>query len=362
MGSVSMRKWPIDLFSDTKTRPSPAMREAMANADVGDEQQDEDPTVAALNERVASLLGKESAVYLPSGTMANLASVLVHCSRGDEILCEGSSHVIHLETGGPAGIAGAMVTPLQGTRGIFAPETLETALRSSRRNAPRPRMVWIEQTTNLGGGAVWSVGQLKEMRAIADARNMVIHIDGARLMNAAIAHQVSASQFGALADSVWIDFTKGLGAPFGAVLAGSTDFIERARRYKHMLGGAMRQAGMMAAGCLYALENNITRLSVDHANAKAFANRIDEIPGVTVRGPVETNIVVFDIADAGVPAARLAETLAEAGIRVGVFGPSLLRAITHLDVDQEQIEEAGEAIGHALRTLRLRRLHVMPSG
>lgn len=220
-----MRKWPIDLSSDTKTKPSAGMREAMVQAEVGDEQQDEDPTVAILNERVASLLGKESAVYLPSGTMANLASTLVHCSRGDEILSEGSSHVIHLETGGPAGIAGAMLTSLAGDRGIFSSDTLRAALRSPRRNAPTPRVVWIEQTTNLGGGAVWSVDQLQEIRAIADSRDMVVHVDGARLMNAVVAHAVEASEFGALADSIWIDSTNGLGAPFGAVLAGSADFI-----------------------------------------------------------------------------------------------------------------------------------------
>lgn len=339
-----MIDWQVDLYSDTKTRPSAAMRAAMAAAVVGDEQQDEDPTVAALNGRVAALLGKESALFLPSGTMANLVSILVHCARGDEILCEATSHLLHFETGGPAGIAGAVVTPLPGHRGMFTRETLERAIRAPRRNAPRPRVVWIEQTTNLGGGAVWPLSELQEIRAFASSSGLAVHMDGARLMNAAVAHGVEPKQYGALADSLWIDFTKGLGAPFGAVLAGSEAFIEAARRYKHMLGGAMRQGGIMAAACLHALDHNVARLADDHSNAALLADGLRRIPGLTVAGTVETNIVIADVRAAGSSAQQVAASVARHGVRVGVFGATTLRLITHCNVSRTQVELAIEAL------------------
>lgn len=339
-----MIEWQVDLYSDTKTRPSAAMRAAMAAAVVGDEQQDEDPTVAALTGRVATLLGKDAALFLPSGTMANLVSVLVHCARGDEILCEATSHLLHFETGGPAGIAGAVVTPLPGHRGMFTRETLERAIRAPRRNAPRPRVVWVEQTTNLGGGAVWPLGELREIRAFASSSGLAVHMDGARLMNAAVAHGVEPDRYGELTDSLWIDFTKGLGAPFGAVLAGSEAFIEAARRYKHMLGGAMRQGGIMAAACLYALDHNVARLADDHANAALLADGLRCIPGVDVAGPVDTNIVIAELRAAGGSASDVAASLARQGVRVGVFGPTTLRLVTHCDVSRAHIELALEAL------------------
>lgn len=342
-----MREWRVDLYSDTKTRPSPGMREAMARAIVGDEQQDEDPTVQALNERGAALLGKESALFLPSGTMANLVSILVHCSRGDEILSEASSHLLHFETGGPAGIAGATVTPMPGRRGLFSPETLVAAVRPARRNAARPRLVWVEQTTNLGGGAVWPLAELQALRRIADERGLAIHMDGARLMNAAVAAGIEARAYGAVFDSLWVDFSKGLGAPFGAILAGSGEFIERARRYKHMLGGAMRQAGIMAAACLHALDHNVERLAQDHDHASLLAAGLRAIPGCRVADPVETNIVICDVAGAGVGAPEIARALAASGIRVGVFGPSTLRFVTHHDVSREGVEDAVRAMALA---------------
>lgn len=345
MGPSSMIDWRVDLYSDTKTRPTPAMRAAMAAAAVGDEQQDEDPTVAALNGRVAALLGKPAALFLPSGTMANLISVLVHCSRGDEILCEATSHLLHFETGGPAAIAGAMVTALPGERGMFALDTLAAAIRAPRWNAPRPRLIWIEQTTNLGGGGVWPLGELRAIRAFADARGMAVHIDGARLLNAAVAHQVDARDYGAVADALWIDFSKGLGAPFGAVLAGSQAFIDAGRRYKHMLGGAMRQAGIMAAACLHTLDEGIARLAEDHANARRLADGLKRIEGFTVRGAVETNIVIADIQASGRSAKAVADEAAKHGVRVGVFGPATLRLVTHRDVSREQIRVALDVLG-----------------
>lgn len=344
-----MNCWQIDLYSDTKTRPSPEMRAIMAEALVGDEQQDEDPTVSILNERIARFLGKEQAVFLPSGTMANLVSILVHCSRGDEILCEATSHVLHYETGGPAAIAGATVTPLLGSRGMFAPKTLEEVLRTPYRNSPRPRLIWVEQTTNLGGGAVWPLHNLQALRRIAEDKGLAFHIDGARLMNAVVAQGVEAHVYGEIADSLWIDFSKGLGAPFGAVLAGSQVFIDQARRYKHMLGGAMRQAGIMAAACLYALDNNVKNLAVDHANARSLADGIKSIAGIEVVEPVDTNIVVCDVKGTGYLARDIANLLAVNGIRVGVFGPSIIRLVTHCEVSRQQIELVVKAMEFSVR-------------
>ena len=344
-----MTAWPVDLYSDTKTSPSAAMRSAMASAVVGDEQQDEDPTVATLNDRVARLLGKDAALFLPSGTMANLISVLVHCRRGDEILAEETSHVLHLETGGPAGIAGATVTPLKGEGGLFTLDVLAAAIRPARRNAPRPRLIWIEQTTNLGGGRVWPLATLEQIRERATWDGLAIHFDGARLLNAAIASGIDPARYGQVADSLWIDFTKGLGAPFGAVLAGSGTFIEEARRYKHMLGGAMRQGGVMAAGCLYALDHHVTRLADDHAAARALALGLAGLPGIKVTNLVETNIVILDVSGTGRSAQAIDAALRETGVRASVFGTSTLRLITHLDLPQDAVERAIAAFERTLR-------------
>lgn len=340
-----MREWAVDLYSDTKTRPSPAMREAMAAAMVGDEQQDEDPTVATLTDRVASLLGKETAVFLPSGTMANVIATLVHCRRGDEIFAEATSHVVHFETGGAAGLAGATTTTVPGDGGIFGAPALAAALREPRRNAPRPRLLWIEQTTNMGGGRIWPLGTLSDLRALAAEHRLAMHIDGARLLNAVVASGVDAAAYGALSDSLWVDFTKGLGAPFGAVLAGSSAFVEEARRYKHMLGGAMRQAGIMAAGCLFALDHNVSRLAEDHAHARLLADGLRAFPSLQVSEP-ETNIVLAKPDIVGLPASSLARHLAERDVRVGVFGGTL-RLVTHLDIDRRGIGRALDAF-HAV--------------
>jgi threonine aldolase len=337
-----MRRWAVDLYSDTKTRPSPAMLAEMTSAETGDEQQDEDPTVAALTERVADLLGKEAALFLPSGTMANLISVLVHCRRGDEILAEASSHVLHFETGGPAGIAGATITAIPGTGGVFETAAVQAALRTPRRNAPRPRLIWVEQTTNLGGGRVWPIERLRELRAFADENGLAVHFDGARLMNASVAAALAPADYGACADSLWIDFTKGLGAPFGAVLASDSGFVEDARRFKHMLGGAMRQGGVMAAACLFALDHHVERLAEDHGRARQLRQAITEMPGLAAEDP-ETNIVMVDTAGSGRSAADFAAALAAHDIRVGVFGSNRLRAITHLDIDDAGLARAIDA-------------------
>jgi threonine aldolase len=343
-----IREWAIDLFSDTKTRPTPAMRAAMAAAVVGDEQQDEDPTVTALNDRVAMLLGKEAGLFLPSGTMANVIALLMHCRRGDEVLAEATSHVLHYETGGAAGIAGAMVTPVPGERGIFTRAALAAAIRTPRQNAPHPRLVWIEQTTNMGGGAVWPIDVLTDIRAFALERGLAVHMDGARLLNAAVAAGIPASAYGAVTDTLWLDFSKGLGAPFGAVLAGSRADMEMARRYKHMLGGAMRQAGIMAAACLHALDHHVDRLAEDHAQAKRLGAALERLPGVKLVHPAETNILIADVAGTGRTAAAIVDGLATRDVRVGAFGPHRLRLITHLDTDAAAIDLAIAAFGEVV--------------
>jgi threonine aldolase len=327
----------VDLYSDTKTRPSPAMLRAMAVAPCGDEQQGEDPTVAELNAEVASLLGKPSAIFLPSGTMANLIAVLVHCSRGDELIAERSSHVFHFETGGPAAIAGVTSYAVDGVNGIFSRDDAAVAIRPRRWNSPHSRLLWIEQTTNLGGGAVWPLTTLNELRTLADERGLLIHIDGARLLNAATAHNVDPAAYGAIGDSLWIDFTKGLGAPFGAVLAGSQEFTSKARRFKHMLGGAMRQAGPMAGACLFALRNNVGRLRDDHLNARGLYEGLKDLSWLRFQNEPETNILVAEIDVATVTAEQLSESLAHAGIRISIFGERTIRMVTHLDVGSEEI-------------------------
>lgn len=338
----------IDLYSDTKTRPSDAMRAAMAAAEVGDEQRGEDPTVARLNARVARLLGKEDALFLPSGTMANLVSVLIHCDRGDEILCEATSHLVHFEVGGASAVGGAAINALPGRDGMFEPDTLAAAITVRHRNAPRPRLVWIEQTTNLGGGRVWPLARLQAIRRIADASGLRMHLDGARLMNAAVAHNVPPSSYGAIADSLWIDFAKGLGAPFGAVLAGSAAFVGEARRFKQMLGGGMRQAGIMAAACLYALDHNVERLAQDHARARRLAEELGDLPGIRAAS-AETNIVLVELDADHSDGHTLGDRLSQKGVRVGIFGAHLLRLVTHRDVGDDGIARAVAAFKAALR-------------
>lgn len=342
-----MTRFDIDLYSDTKTRPSPAMLRAMVEAEIGDEQHGEDPTVDRLTSRVAAMLGKEAAVFLPSGTMANEIAMLVHCRPGDEILAHRDSHLLNFEAGGAAALAGAMVRPLEGPRGMFEAETVRAALRRVTRILPHSRVVVFEQTTNLGGGAVWPLDQMAEITALAQDAGLAVHIDGARLMNACVASGVAPATYAALADTVYLDFTKGLGAPFGAVLAGTHATIDAAWRWKQRLGGSMRQAGLMAAACLYALDHNIDRLAQDHAHAQALADGLAALPGVAVRAP-DTNMVFADLAQTGLTAAEFDRALASVGARVSIQGPTIIRAVTHLDIDRSGIDRVIEAAGRIL--------------
>ncbi|HET6518232.1 MAG TPA: threonine aldolase family protein, partial [Geminicoccaceae bacterium] len=297
----------INLYSDTQTRPTPAMRRAMAEAPVGDEQRGEDPTVNRLCAMVAGLLGKEAAVFLPSGTMCNEIAILVHCQRGDEIIADRTAHVITAEGGGPAALAGALVNPLDGAAGVFTAEQARAAVRARSRYSPRTRVIVVEQTSNFGGGTVWPLAGIRAVAEVAGEHGLALHMDGARLMNAVVASNAAAREHALPFDSAWLDLSKGLGCPVGAVLAGSADFIEAAWRWKQRIGGAMRQAGIIAAAGVFALEHHVARLAEDHANARAFAGRIAGVPGILVEPErVQTNIVFFDVAGTGLGAPEIA--------------------------------------------------------
>nr|WP_294548999.1 threonine aldolase family protein [uncultured Rhodopila sp.] len=338
----------VNLYSDTQTRPSAAMKEAMVRADVGDEQHGDDPTVEALCDRVAALTGKEAAMFLPSGTMCNQIAILVHCRRGDEILAHEDSHIVINEGGGPGALAGAVVLGLRGERGTFDSATLKAALREKRRNAPPQTLVEVEQTANAGGGSVWPQALLDDVLDTAHDLGLKTHMDGARLMNAVVASGVPAREMAARCDSVWLDFTKGLGAPLGAVLCGSAAFIDEAWRWKQRLGGSLRQAGICAAACLYALDHNVERLAEDHANARRLALGLAAVPGLTVHEP-ETNLVFFDTRPIGLTADELAERVRLAGVVLSTVGTYRMRACTHLDVDAEAVDAAVRAVAEALR-------------
>lgn len=337
----------VNLFSDTQTRPSAAMRTVIAAAECGDEQLGLDPTVTALCERTAALLGKEAAVFLPTGTMCNAIALLVHTRPGDEVLAHGSAHILAAEGGAAGALAGVQIGCVPGEGGQFTVEALRAMLRPRTRYSPLQRLVSAEQTANLGGGTVWPVAELDRVAEFAHTHGMATHMDGARLMNAVVASGVPAARMAAGWDSVWLDFTKGLGAPLGAVLAGSSAFVEEAWRWKQRLGGAMRQAGLCAAACLYALDHNVERLAEDHANARRLADGLAGVPGLRVTSP-ETNLVFIETEGVGLAAAELAARLRARGVLVSAMGEYRVRTCTHLDVDGDGVRLAVDAIRDVL--------------
>lgn len=339
----------IDLYSDTKSLPTDAMRQFMMAAEVGDEQKDEDRNVLALCERVAGLLGKEAAVFLPSGTMCNEIALAVHCRPGEEVICDRSAHIINFEAGGPGALAGVMIKAVAGERGMFSAEQLRQAIRPDSRYAPVSRLVCIEQTANLGGGAIWPLGAIEDVAAVARNAGLALHLDGARLLNAVVETGIAAAAYAQPFDSAWLDLTKGLGCPVGAVLAGSREFTRQAWRLKQRWGGAMRQSGFLAAAGLYALDHHVERLADDHANARLLAAGLKGIPGIAVSGAIETNMVFFDIAETGLTAQQLVSVLKASGIGLGAFGATTIRAVTHLGISRADIERTISAIGDALR-------------
>jgi threonine aldolase len=337
----------VPLSSDTETRPTDAMRQAIAVAKVGDEQRGEDPAVNELQRRVAQLLGKEAALWLPTGTMCNVVAIKVHTKPGDAIVAEAMAHVIRAEAAGAALISGVLVEPIPTARGVFTAAELRDAVQRIQTlpmpYGPPARLVCVEQTHNFGGGAVWTVDELRAVSEAARELGLAVHMDGARLLNATVASGVSASMFASMVDSVWLDFTKGLGAPIGAVLAGTAAFIAEARRYKHLFGGAMRQAGIAAAGCLHALDHHVDRLADDHARARRLAEGLAAIPGISVITPrPETNIVFFDAAGTGRSNAEFVAEMLRAGVRMSEVRGQI-RAVTHLDVSDADIALAIDA-------------------
>ncbi|HEX2250030.1 MAG TPA: threonine aldolase family protein [Gemmatimonadales bacterium] len=332
----------VDLFSDTVTRPTQAMRRAMAEAEVGDEQQREDPTVNLLQDMVAELLGKEAALFLPSGTMCNQVAFAVHCRAGDEILLQEQAHPLLYEVGGATALTGALLRPLAGGDPFFTADQVRAAIRPPVYYMPRTRAVSIEQTSAVAGGVCWPVEQIEQVCAAAHEGSLVAHMDGARLLNAVVASGTSARRFAAGFDSVWIDLSKGLGAPVGAVLAGTRGFIEEAWRFKQRFGGAMRQAGIIAAAGVYALRHHVDRMVQDHEQARRLARGLADVPGIRLNPErVETNIVIFDVSHTGVSGETFASrTLASHDVRFSVLGPSTVRAVTHMDIPPDGVERA----------------------
>jgi threonine aldolase len=340
---------PVNLYSDTQTRPTEGMRAAIAAAEVGDEQRGQDPTTLRLQERVAELLGQEAALFLPSGTMCNQIAIRLHIRPGgDEIILDRTAHPVNHEAGGPAQHTGAMIRTLDGDGGIYGVEQLEAAIRPPSRYAPRSRLVSVEQTSNLGGGRVWPLEVIRAVLEVARHNGLRAHLDGARLMNAVVASGVPADQYAGGFDTAWIDFTKGLGAPVGAVLAGSQELIDEAWRFKQMMGGAFRQSGIVAAGCLYALDHHIERLAEDHENARALAEGLADLPGVGLDpGRVDTNIVIFEVDDAPGLVKRIADR-----VELQEVDPRHVRAVTHLEVGRADVERALQAFAEELAPSR----------
>lgn len=336
----------VDLRSDTVTRPTPGMRRAIAEAVVGDDVLGDDPTVIRLQERAAELLGKPAALFVPSGTMANQVAIRCVCEPGDELIIDETTHAYHYETGAPAALSGVSVRILRSPRGIFAAAEVESAVRPKSSHFANSRMVIVENTNNRGGGAVWPVEQVAQVRTVAEAHGLHVHLDGARLMNACAARGVRPTAYTRYAHSVSMCFSKGLGAPVGSIIAGETGFVERAHRFRKMFGGAMRQAGLLAAAALHALDHHVERLKEDHQNARFLAEAISELPGIILNpAEVESNICIFRIDPALGTAEQFTRRLHERGVWMFPTGPDRARAVTHLDVTRPQIE-------HAIRIFR----------
>lgn len=329
----------VDLRSDTVTLPTPAMRRAMAEAEVGDDVFGDDPTVQRLEARTADLLGKEAAVFVPSGTMGNQIALRAHTEPGDEIVVESEAHVYYYEGGAPAALSGVMCRCVAGRRGVFRGTDLESVLRPPDVHFARTRLVCIENTHNRGGGSLWPLEAILDVAATARRHDLRLHLDGARLWNAAVATGIPERDYAAPFDSVNVCFSKGLGAPVGSALAGTREFIARARRFRKQFGGGMRQAGLLAAAALHALEHHRERLAEDHAHARYLAEALARLPGVGIDpDAVQTNIVRFQVTRQS--AREWVETLAAAGVRVLATGPDAIRAVTNLNVNRADIEYA----------------------
>ena len=337
---------PIDLRSDTVTKPTPAMRAAMAAAEVGDDERDGDPTMRRLEERVAALLGKEAALFFPSGTMANQAAVWVHSPRGTEVVVDADAHLVHSEIAGVAALSGAQVLAVTPTGLVMDAGDIQAALRPISRYYPAASLVCVENTHNGAGGKVTSIAALRAIRDVALGRGLPVHMDGARLWNAAVATGITLSEFSSCADTVMVAFSKGLGAPIGAALAGPRAAIDRAWTARKLFGGAMRQSGMLAAAVLHALDHHMDRLADDHATARAIARAVDGAGGARVVAP-DTNIVMVDLPP-GRSARPVVDAVRQRGVLVAEWTASRIRMVTHLDVRAADGARAAEIVREAL--------------
>ncbi len=331
----------IDLRSDTVTQPTAAMRDAMMAAPLGDDVLGDEPTVIKLQEKIAELLGKEAALFVPSGSMANMIAIRSQTEPGDEIIAHEFSHIYQYEGGGYAALAGCSIRLLQGDRGLFNAIDVQAGMRPVDAHFPQSKLVVIENTQNKGGGTVWPIQQIKEVTAKAHDLGCACHLDGARLMNACVASNIAPAEYAQHFDSVSMCFSKGLGAPVGSILAGSNELIGRAHRFRKMFGGGMRQSGLLAAAAIYALDHHVDRLAEDHQNAKRIAEALADLPGISVDlESVETNIIYFNLDDSTKPAPDLAQRLESAGLRSLATGNSQIRFVTHLDVSNDQVDRA----------------------
>ena len=329
----------IDLRSDTVTRPSDGMRQAMAHAEVGDDVYGEDPTVNRLQEVVADLLGKEAGLFVPSGVMANQIAVKLHTTPGDEVILNRQSHIYNYETGAAGALSGVQLAPIDSPEVLLTADQVDAAIRPAMDVFPRTTLISIENTLNKGGGRVYSLDRLAAITDVVRGHDLALHLDGARLWNASAASGTPEREYAALADTVWVALSKGLGAPVGSVLAGPADLMEQARRYRKMFGGGMRQSGVLAAAGLYAIEHHRPELPHDHEKAQRLAEGIANLPHFAIDpSTVATNIVLFDVVEGD--AAPVIERLSEEAVWTTPFGPSTIRATTHRDVSMEDIDTA----------------------
>jgi threonine aldolase len=346
---------PIDLRSDTVTKPTAAMRRAMADAEVGDDERDGDPTTRRLEERVAAMLGKEAALFFPSGGMANQAAVWLFASSGTEVFLDHDAHIYEGELGATATLCAATLHPVVPTDGVMSADDLRRAIRPSSRYNPKPALVCVENTHNGAGGRIVGVRESRAIRQVAAEHGLPLHIDGARLWNASVASGVSLAELADHGDTVMVAFSKGLGAPVGAALAGTRAAMKEAWTARKLFGGAMRQSGILAAGALYALDHHIDRLAEDHENARSLARALDGAGGAVVIPP-ETNIVMIDL-PTGRTTAAVARATADEGVLVSQWTPTRVRLVTHLDVSAHDAARAAGVIARALET----RMHESPA-
>jgi threonine aldolase len=335
----------LDFRSDTATRPTPGMRKAMAEAEVGDDVQGEDPTINRLQQRLAEMLGKEAALFVPSGTMSNQIGVRVHCRPGDEFLCEAGCHIYNYEQGAFAQLSGLVARTVEGRFGVLELEQLRDLIRPENQHYVRTRLICLENTHNRGGGRVLPYEGVKAICAWAHEHGLATHLDGARLFNAAIASGIEPDKWAQHFDTVSVCFSKGLGAPVGSALAGPKALIAEAHRHRKLFGGGMRQGGVIAAGALYALDHHVERLADDHANAQRLADAIRQIEGLELRpDTVDTNLVIFRVDPRLGTGVEFATRLKARGLLVGAFGGPLIRAVTHLDLSRAQVDQAGQIL------------------